>query len=610
MSKFKLLVDKKQYNSKPTDAGRITNEIINSEKEVTAEELADLVGNKGHTMVLATMNGSRKANNMVQQQVLALDFDNKDENGNKEVGLLYRTLEETLEDPYIQRNAAFAYKTFSYSENWEKFRIVFVLDKPLTKLEEVKGAYAFLASKYPDSDSAPTSPASIFYGGVEAIEINYNNVLTTEDLPTAAKAPVREPKTAISSIKKEKITPAAIEDDEEPTWKLIQKGEKELVKERLSVYSAKLHSKVQSMNYLKSLDMAEVLGVRFNPTFDFFHYETKPSAGIFKMDEADIYLYKCHSSSHPFTGDIIQVISKLTGLSFMGSINYLIEVTDIQIEMTEQIHSLLEQCSVFQNTLLSTNLKDSYPAIHNRFWRYKTDINAILDIFKENIYEDEKGELRSLTWMSSENLAIKLYGNKSKNGTIKRILNLMAYTEWIDKLDDNQIPEELLKSIKASQNSNGYQRRSNVFELLNLGSDFFQRLNKQCEVMEEEGFTMKGFSKEYVLNANGKEVADKVYVQEKSRGISKTSTDLNADIYQLVEFHLSEETHIVVADLLEELTAKWKSKNLVETKFKQVLPKLLKEKKLQKSRLTKQLREKWNLPLTQSSPVVIYTAFE
>lgn len=606
---IELHVHKQKFQTKPNNPATINNEVTEEVLKVTPVELAEKVGNNGQTMVLATMNGKRSKLNMVQQQALALDFDNKDDQTKaKTEGMFYQSIEDTLNNPFVKENASFIYKTFSHTEGWDKFRVVFILDKPLTTNEEVAEAYASLMDLYPNADKATKDSSRLFYGGTEAIEINFNNVLDVTSLPAVKKSPEKPVKAKVKKTSFKKVKPTVVTEEETPTWKLIKQGEKELVTERLNVYSVKLHSKVQAINYLKSLDMAEVLGVRFNPTFDFFHFENNPSASIFKMEDSDIYLYKCHSASHPFTGNIIHVIGKLTGLDYIQSLNYLIEVAEIKIEVTEQISELREQCTVFQHTLLSEDLKDDYPAIHTRLWRYKTDINAILEIFKENIYEDENGELRSLTWMSSDNLSLKLYGTKEKSRTIRRILNLMSYTEWIEKLDESQIPARLLEQIKKNQNSNGYSRRSNVFELFTLGTDFFTGLNKKCEVMAEQGFTMKGFSKEYVLNADGVESADKLYVQEKNRGISKTSEDITADIYQLVDFHLEQETHIVIGDLLEELTAKWKSKNLVETKFKQVLPKLLKDKNLQKSRLTKALREKWDLPSTQASPAILYVA--
>ncbi|MDK6577186.1 hypothetical protein QP281_25285, partial [Escherichia coli] len=67
--------------------------IVHHSVKLTPQQLAAAVGDHGQTMVLATMDGSRKKENMIQQQVAAIDFDNsetrlnakgeviKDENG-------------------------------------------------------------------------------------------------------------------------------------------------------------------------------------------------------------------------------------------------------------------------------------------------------------------------------------------------------------------------------------------------------------------------------------------------------------------------------------------------------------------------------------------------
>ncbi|MDK6882095.1 hypothetical protein QP287_24825, partial [Escherichia coli] len=108
------------------------------------QQLAAAVGDHGQTMVLATMDGSRKKENMIQQQVAAIDFDNsetrlnakgeviKDENGKakkfKTEGRNYSSVAEIYQDPWVQKNASFIYSTFSHRNDWHRFRVVFFLD--------------------------------------------------------------------------------------------------------------------------------------------------------------------------------------------------------------------------------------------------------------------------------------------------------------------------------------------------------------------------------------------------------------------------------------------------------------------------------------------------
>lgn len=620
---IKLHIHKQGYKHKPQGSAVavISNEVTEQTTAITPAELAQVVGTEGHTAVLATMNGKRSKLNMVQQQVLMVDFDNTEilklADGTskklKTAGMFYTSIQDMLNDSFIQENASFIYKTLSHTEAWEKFRVVFVLDKPLTSLEEVYGAYDFLLDKYPNADKSCKDPSRLFFGGTENIIINLDNVLLADSLP---KAVVEKPKLKVVAQSKTKVEKAkeakpVIPAGGTETWKLMKQGNKEEVAKRLSVYGARVHSKVQAIRLLKSFNMADILGVTGSPFNDIFHSEKNPSSGIFKMEDADIYLYKCHSSSHSFTGDIIMVTSKLMGVSYMDALRYLMEVTSIQVEMTEQIKELREQCDIFMDLLLSEDLKENYPAIYGRFNRYKANIVAILTIFKENIYEDEEGNLRSLTWMSVRNLSLRLYGKESNHATVSKLLNLLAYTNWIEKLDESQIPTALLAKLKATQRTKDKEKRSNVFELLTLGDDFFTQLNKQCEVMKEVGFTMKGFSKEYVERTNGKEVADGLYVQDKKRKISKVSDAITADIHKTALKMIEKNGIIIEQDLLEKVQKKWKSKGFTERKYKQAISEMLDMYNLQRKRLNKDLKEEFGLTKkfsSKQSPTILLQA--
>lgn len=608
--KVKLHLDKGTFREKPNryETTSIHERITKEVSEVTPKELAEALAS-GKTTVLATMKGERKKANMIQQQVLMLDFDNKDDSTKERTeGMFYTSISDVLDDEFVQQNASFLYETFSHTDDWDKFRLVFVLDQPLKTIWDVYGAYHFLLNKYPNADVSCKDPSRLFFGGTEYIEINFDNVLNTESIPKLNNEEAKP--VVVKPTQVEKARQNKPKSGETPTYKLMKQGDKEAVKARLSVYGCKLPSKVMAVNYLKSINMAEFLGIEYNPFFDLFHYEENPSASIFQMDNSDIWLYKCHSASHPFVGDIILVVSKLLGISYTAAVNYLIEVTGIEIELTENIKAIREQCDLFANILLSEDLKHVYPAVHQRFDRYKQDIISILTIFKENLYEDENGELRSLTWISVRRLSEKLYGTDRKYEKVNRILNLMTYTEWIDKLDESKIPADLLKKIKATQIAKKRDKRSNVFELLLLGDDFFRQLNKKCEAMQELGFTMKGFSKEYVQRTDGTKKADTVFVQDKDRTVSAKSEAITQDIHKIALRSIKKNGYIIEKDLIKKVQKKWKSKGFTEYKYKQAVSELLQTYGLQRKRLTKELKQEFGITKlsAKSSPAALVRA--
>jgi hypothetical protein len=613
--KINLHIDSRGYKNKPSGAevGIVSNRVTQAVMEVTAPELARVMAS-GYTAVLATMNGKRKISNMIQQQVLMVDFDNKDEATKKKTeGMFYTSIEDIMADSYIQKNASFLYKTFSHSEGWDKFRVVFILDKPLTSIEEVYGAYDYLFEKYPNADVACKDPSRLFFGGHEYIEIDFVNVLPADSLPKVViekkSYDIAVPK--VSGVEKARKAVPAVEQGERPTYRLMQQGDADTVKARLQVYGCKLPSKTMAVNYFKTLNMAEVFGVRYDPFYDFFHYEENPSASIFQLEGTEVYLYKCHSTSQKSSPmDIIKVTAKLLETSYTQALNYMIDVCGIEIEVTEQIQELRDQCDLFMNMLLSEELKTTFPAIHERFWRYKRDIVAILTIFKENIYEDEVGGLRSLTWMSVRNLAVKVYGTEKKKDSVSRLLNLMTYTNWIDKLDENQIPADLLVKIKATQASLNRERRSNVFELLTLGDDFFEVLNDQCAEMKDNGFTVRGFSQEYVARTDGMDVANQVFVQDKDKTPSKSADKIVSYIHKTVLEAIEANGYVEVNEVLDKTAKKFKSKGYTEKKYKQAVSEMIMAYGLEKTRLTKELKEQFNITnlAKNASPTILIKA--
>ena len=196
------------------DIPRINQEIISDTVAVTQRQLAELVGNQGKTMVLATMDGARKKENMLQQQIVAIDFDNtetrldaegkviKDDNGKakkfKTEGENYTSIYEALEDDFIKHNASFLYKTFSHTDDWDHFRVVFFLDRPLENNRQVEVLYEWLMDKYPNADPATKDSSRLFFGGTETIEISLGNEIKTADIkiPKEKKKPLAAQKTA------------------------------------------------------------------------------------------------------------------------------------------------------------------------------------------------------------------------------------------------------------------------------------------------------------------------------------------------------------------------------------------------------------------------------
>lgn len=630
MDKIQLHIDSQPFTAKPQkeQAGKLTNRITNAITAVTPEELAQLVGTEGRTMVLATMNGKRTKLNMMQQQALALDFDNKDDDtGLKTEGFFYQTIQETLEDEFIKQHAAFIYKTFSYTPEWEKFRVVFILDKPLTTNEQVEGAYRYLMERYPNADRATKDSSRLFYGGREAIAIQYSNTLAADSLPVAEaaqKAPAARKPVQARAVKPIQTAAQVMqeepEDAEIPTYKLIRMGEREQVKARLSAMYGDITvpDDMAAITYIKSLPMMELLGIKRSPFRDLFEADEHPSASIWLPENSSAWQYtrqnKVGKNGNKQSFNTLQVIQKL--LSTKGkeypyglAIDYLIDVTGVNIEVSEELAEMRKQADRFKEILLSESFKSNYKELYEIFGKYKYtgDVNKIIDIFKMNIYDDN-GTLRSLTRMSVENIALRLDCSDER---ARRLLNLLTLTGVTEKLDDTNIPEKLLATIKRTQthyylNGEWIERktarayRSNVFEMNNL-IDSFPSINERCVALTEHSFTQRaGLSREYVQRTFGQDEADRVFPQDKGRTTSKKSDAITLDIHKIAMSSLTEKGYVIVNELKTATQRKWKSKGYTDYKYKQAVGEMIDSYGLKKISLTNEL--KMSFGITHLSP--------
>ena len=133
---------------------KITNQIAQCEAVYDIETVADLVGNEGHTFSPAVFRGKRKADCFQEMQLFALDFDD---------GINYKTVEARCEEYDLP--IAFAYWTFSSTEEHQKFRVAFVNDVVVDDRKAAEIMLAMLMRIFPEADPSCKDVSRMFFGG-------------------------------------------------------------------------------------------------------------------------------------------------------------------------------------------------------------------------------------------------------------------------------------------------------------------------------------------------------------------------------------------------------------------------------------------------------------
>ena len=169
MNTIKISYDQKSFQAKPSgDEMRwINNRIAKSAKELDRDGLLRIItriGSEGCTFSPATfINGKRNKENFEQQQLFALDFDNKDPK--KKI-----TFEEVKERAcQYELPILFSYDTMSSTDH-DKFRVVFLNDVSVTDRRVAEAMQLAMGKMFPEADpSCYKDVSKLYFGGKEVL---------------------------------------------------------------------------------------------------------------------------------------------------------------------------------------------------------------------------------------------------------------------------------------------------------------------------------------------------------------------------------------------------------------------------------------------------------
>lgn len=197
---IKLNLDRRGYTEKPKDlVGIIRVRLCRAEsiRDLTLDQLMGAI-QRGYTFTPAAMTGT-KGDTWQSQQVICADIDNdsgkKDSDGNKIMlnpPLLPDEAMAVMADHGI--TPCFMYYTFSSTDAWPKYRIVLVLEHPLTNrvdADRLTAGFAgiFNAARPGCADTAIRDNARLLYGGRAGCVFYVSREATSTETLRALPAP-------------------------------------------------------------------------------------------------------------------------------------------------------------------------------------------------------------------------------------------------------------------------------------------------------------------------------------------------------------------------------------------------------------------------------------
>ena len=314
--KIKLNIDTQRFTNKPQPfPPSLRNRLCSaaSIREVTPEQLIESV-KQGLTFTPAAMTGTT-GDTWQAQQVICADIDNdtgkKDADGHK-IRLAEPLTPEKAREVMAQHgiDPYFMYYSFSNADNWPKFRIVLVLDAPITDPATANDLIArftgiFNKAVYHCADTTASDNARLYYGG-KADCIIYQSGRTTstellQALPVYEDVQATEkPAEAVKTEWEYKRTPAAQNGLQRPYSALQAQFEADKESFNLAAY-------VESTTNSRPVKRGRALF--FNPC---------PICGHNDDFQVTGSVYHCHSASGGTGGSVIDYLMNKDGLD-MGA---------------------------------------------------------------------------------------------------------------------------------------------------------------------------------------------------------------------------------------------------------------------------------------------------
>ncbi len=179
MKRIKVHIDPRGYDEKPTgkEIGGIKTRLQKSASPslVTLEELVQKI-ETGHSISPGIMGGM-SAKDWQEQQLFLVDIDNEED------GPILRIKDARAICHDNGLPLAFYYQTFSHTKEHPKFRLAFVMDKPVTDEGMRKSIIETLVNLFPQSDKSCVNADRIFHGtNKRAKLLNRNGRISCENI--------------------------------------------------------------------------------------------------------------------------------------------------------------------------------------------------------------------------------------------------------------------------------------------------------------------------------------------------------------------------------------------------------------------------------------------
>lgn len=584
VSKHKVLLDNNKFKEKPTKCiSAIQNRIHRMVKEVSINELAKAI-QQGRTFKTSVLSGKTK-DTFVSSSLIALDFDNK---GKELEKYGYKSLDSFLKDIETATfKPCIVYNTFSNTEECNKYRAIFQLDKEIKDIEELNRIAKTIRAEYPYADEKVSVTHCIF-GGTSVVYLNEENIIDVDNMDMVQVENKKASKNTYKPVSIKTIVRDKIGQD----YVIAN-----LKKINLRNVEIDVSNSFDWIN--KNIKLTDVLGYSLDTSFRCIfeeHDDIHPSARISETAEGrQNYICSCTNTyislidvlAKFFKMDKIEVqylISALTGLT-VGS-RYQQAMRLYIVDVKSNLHHLIEEGSK-----LDKEMKHLYGAY-----------GAILDFACSNITmkpltRQKEGVSRPTFYLSVRELESYMdkFNIKGASGAKKKLEQLRELG-LIRALRDDEIDFKALSKAKELKEQNNFKYRTQFFELCRIDDEMIAKAEKVIDTRKELGIKKNKNNIFRRCNGYGKEFTKQIHVQSRLDNLDKKSKALYEKIINEALQQIEKKGYFTYNTL--NLVINKHRKVRKRTFFKlidDIIPLLLNYNSIKKNRVTKLLKNKYDL---------------
>jgi len=656
--KLKMIIDNVNYTIKPQgkEIGILVNRMtIDKVREYSIEEFKESILN-GKTN--RPSNCGKGEDSWLSQQVFMIDIDNKpskpkgmNEVKYQELCIEYlKTKYNTYDDiinhcQQINLIPNFIYTSFNHKEDHHKFRLVFILNKEIKNIDTAKKIQLYLMNSIGEVDEQCKNLNRPYFAGKEIV-FDSDNILDSDNIIELSKdininfipSKSNKDKSSEKSPHNNKNiynntniivgtkSPAldANTTDENYNIKAIANRNIEYLKNKINHPHMIFNNNQEFCDYIfKEINLGELLKFHYPKSIRcIFHDDHNNSAGIFQ-NEQGYWIYNCFGCgvSYNLLG-VIEVLGKFR--SRPKAYKFIREIFNLEIKETEWQQ---EQKKLIEENLRALDTGELERECPQAYKNIKSNIKylrKLLYIAKDNITTEKMTDNDdNVLFFASTRFICNSMG--IKEGNIKEISKkntLFAYHNLLNKVDNSNAPEDLLKRSQAisinSTDKNKKYRHVNYYSIPSYNNMSFPEIEEKGKLWKINNYTIKGLSREMFFRKEGQEVANRLYPQYKQvydkqqEMIVNRKTTYRSDIrteriIEIIFYFLQTQNYCIEKDIIDNMVADEElkiRKSEAERQLKKSLPEILDAYNLKRIRTNKLIKEQYSMD-TSGYPFII-----